>query len=233
LFLIDKKNKLAVLDYQLIYDTDSLIHLDFYCDGIIKEINRYVPNARTEKLGPGMMCLDLKDYTFFQAKLSELVHDQTELKKLLSKMVGSIKPVHTACRKVECQFKSNQIHLYDYLDLYAKVINMMSYKQISDQLESKLIISESRTPSYLIRFYRSIKQLSLGLTEQKIENFIERHGFLYSFSILETELESKTGLKLYLDSKKEWPEIKTVKKKAEKGAPSSLFGMRSYGIITN
>lgn len=199
--LIDRKTNQVVIDYQLVYDIDSAIHLNFYADGLLSEAQTlFSIKTPFSKKGDGMLLASLQRFEEYESLFKATLEKEKMRFEIAKKMTKSIFPVHRLCLKAEREYLSGKIFLSTYLELYQSVVQMLSYKRFSDYCESHFASfqSEARTPSFLLRMLQALERLQHNLDDNEIQTFIDRHGYLFQFSIAESELETSFGIREYL-----------------------------------
>jgi len=201
--LTNPKTNEVVIDFQLIYDADSALHLDFYADGLIEEAHQlFHQYSPFQKINYGFLSCSIPDYEQYENHFDTSMKNHFFLSTAACAMVSTIKPVHELCRKIEKQKRENVFEFSYYKELYQRVVNMMAYKRFSDRCETLFEKPfDIRVPSYLMRLLIALERLDIHSSDE-VTNFIERYGYLYDFYIKESRLETPEGVNKY---------VKTVK----------------------
>ena len=192
------KDNSIVCDFQLIYDTDSKLHFDFYAYGLAKELQLLV--TVNEKVIPayGMLKISKEKYQKALDKIDLICSDHNLLMIEVENMKNAIKRLVYANVLLE-ESLNNEKNILKNLELcFNSVIDVMAYRMISEKSSEILTecvdlkhISELGIPSYL---------LILQQNKEKIKNnydiimFVKEYGYLSSFNIAQTIYESEKYL---------------------------------------
>jgi len=192
------KDNSIIYDFQLIYDTDSKLHFDFYAYGLAKEL-QLLANVN-DKMIPayGMVKISKEKYQKALDKIDLICDDYNLLIIEVENMKNAIKRLIGANILLE-ESLNNEKDMFESLKLcFNSVIDVMAYRMISEKASEMLAecvniehISELGVPSYL---------LILKQNKEKIKNnddiimFIKEYGYLSSFNIAPTLYESEKYL---------------------------------------
>lgn len=207
----------SVLDFQLVYDTDSNIQLDLYADGLLEEPKLVSLPCPFRKRTYGLLSADLEDFNTYQEQFISRITQMQET--LTTGMVQSIVKVHQMCRRIEHSLDKGTSFLSDkalWSDFYKAIIKMMSFKRISDeyQLEYEHLATVVTLPSYMDRLYSSLHNLHNNLSSERILHFIRYTGFLLTFNIEKTELESEETVRMWAN--RSWEKKSSLRRCAPK-----------------
>ncbi|WP_336770146.1 PEP/pyruvate-binding domain-containing protein [Bacillus bombysepticus] len=222
MFLWDANTEQEIIDYQLIYDTDSNLQLEFYADGLTKESLLFSNTSPFTKIDYGLLVANPNRWEEYEKLLVNEITKTEIREKITTQMVLSIKNVHNWCRKIERQLKnesySKNNHLDNWKSFYNSVVHMMSFKRLSDIFQEQWShLAQSITlPSYMDQLHQSLYHLKKNPTKNSIEKFLWYTGFLLTFNIEKTELEHQDGIEKWLA--KDW----NTRTSLRRTAPSSL-----------
>lgn len=193
MFLEDEKE--IIVDFQLFYDTDSFLHLDFYADGLVKE-PKIVINKECvfKKKNMGFVTADKTRYKAYEREFENLLKNPEFINKTKKKMIQSVLDVHRACLRWEKKWRKREIEKKDVKEYYEKITTMMAFKRFSDHCEKKIQKETTRTPSYLMRYIKGLERVRTFPTDKEIQKFINKYGFLQYFGIEKNSAETKNGV---------------------------------------
>ncbi|QSX04999.1 hypothetical protein JYG23_09895 [Sedimentibacter sp. zth1] len=187
MFLEYKKNKSFVCDFQLIYDTDNKLHLDFYAYGLLKEPCVLNLKAKYKLLDYGLIEISKKKYKLISKKMNKITKNLNYMKNITTKMKNSIYRLIESNIEFERLIESG---IYDYnvcKKCFDCVTDVMAYRRIADlsgEYYSKSVCKERYSkigiPSYLITLNEN-KQKINDLNDIKI--FIKEYSYLSTFNI--------------------------------------------------
>ncbi|GAB6422498.1 hypothetical protein bcgnr5378_37090 [Bacillus cereus] len=208
MFLWDANTEQEILDYQLIYDTDSNLQLEFYADGSMKESLLFSHTSPYIKKDYGLLVVNPNLREEYEKLVDNEITKDEIREQITMQMVLSIKNVHNWCRKIERQLQnesySKNNHLGNWRKFYNSIVHMMSFKRLSDIFQNQWShLAQSITlPSYMDQLHQSLYHLKKNPTKNNIDKFSWYTGFLLTFNIEKTELEQQDGIKKWLA--KDW-----------------------------
>lgn len=210
MFLLDKDTKKMCLDFQLIYDVDANIHLDFYADGLCEE-PKYIFGIENifEKISYGFVVADHDKFEDYEKNiLGKRVNDKL-LREVSTKMVNSIFRMKESSEEVEKKIIGKTLDYKDIETYYKEIIEMMAYRRISDIYQHEIeslndhdlikILCEIEVPSYIMILNKKLKELKMNPSEEQIQEFIFNYGFLGDFSISKCEFEMEDFIREKLE----------------------------------
>jgi hypothetical protein len=172
-----------VVDFQIIYDTDNILNVDFYADGLLIEPTvLFGKKTHYEKSGYGLVKTNINKHNRYEKMFNEKIRDKEFLEKNSKDMILSIRNLHRNCRIVEKNLSNLSITILE--NFYNSICKVMSYRRMVEKIqdEIKLIsINNSNVKSYILKLNEQLYKLSKG----EIDNntFIWKYGFLYDFNI--------------------------------------------------
>jgi hypothetical protein len=225
MFLNIKSMGKVVCDFQLIYETDSYIHLDLYADGLVMESTvLFNKEPYLKKENYGMVIGESKQHIEYISFFESIIKKEDVAKQISQKMINSILSTHKICRRSEREIEQGVLKPQTFLDLYTSLSIMLAFKSFSDKCNPEIFSNDRsqfqkmclkvRIPSHITTFTRELSNLSKYSNNKSLQKFIKRYSFLQDFNIRETELETVEGLKAYLDIERE--SYKFKKRKLEK-----------------
>lgn len=208
MFLYNESTAQYICDFQLVYDTDCILHFDFYAVGLLAE-GWVLGESNVMALSDfGFIQCSEKDYLSYNEKLQE---------KILS-----IEFLHTLCEKLHIYInilknvnddyeKRTNNQLFSPIDdflLFDALVKVMAFRRIVDsgleRLEVEYVdrLKNIDSESYLLILQNNLEALDESSTDAVIENFIRNNGFLYSFDMKENKFENFDYIKLLATQKK-------------------------------
>ncbi|MFB9760510.1 hypothetical protein [Ectobacillus funiculus] len=204
MFLINKRDKQVILDYSLIYDIDSALHLDFYARGLCiePEVLFKQPSHFTQ-VSYGLITTNQREHEIYETNLRKNLKSFDFVADLSRRMVKSVFHVHKICRCIEKMPFNQKMQIYD--QLFREVGYMFAFKRFSDLLNPEYfskykqdefleVCRKVRETSHLVKLNTAIERLREETTDERIVHFIKYYGFLDGFSICPTELETIEGV---------------------------------------
>ncbi|PLT31769.1 hypothetical protein [Peribacillus deserti] len=211
-----KTEEKAVFDFELVYDTDSKIHVDWYANGLLWEQKILGGPTAFYKKNYGIIVADLKEYEEYQKFFYEKLSNKTFLQEIVPKLAISIIDVHRACRKFELERTRENAEI-----LHRKVSYMLGFKRVSDYCQNNIDLNKENVPSYLLRIVQGLQRLKEHPSIENKKIFIKRYGYLHTFKIARNELETLEGVQKKIN--KMFPDTVIRKRKNwGLGSPSSI-----------
>jgi len=201
MYLCFQKHNLAVADFQLLYDTDNFIQLDFYAEGLLKEPLLYDNPIFAEKITSGFIKSSYEDYLANEKIYKATIRNQEWVESTSIKMVNSIIRLHKLTRLIEKDLTEEQLSLNLWKDYFSAIAIVMQFKRFTEDCEPTWFtedvdlyenqIKEIHVPSHILLFHKKLDGVKKERTEREIKNFIHLYGFLYDFNIALTPFEDE------------------------------------------
>lgn len=213
MYLCFHKKNLVVADFQLIYDTDNLIQLDFYAEGIRIEPLLYDQKIFSERINYGFLKGTYIDYQKDQQFFMNLMEDSEWVDITSKRMVKSIHNLHKLTKMIERALDEKQLSLPLWESYFYSIANAISFKRFSNTCDPiryseseeqfEFAIKNMRIPSHVLLFYKKLEQLKKDPNDVEIRSFIKKYGFLYDFNIAATPFENISDIKGIIQNQQE------------------------------
>lgn len=198
------KQKKVIMDFQLIYDTDSYIQLDFYAQGLKQEPLLYNRPIYLERKSYGFLTGDLNMHKDNEDVFHEHLQKEEWVHATAKQMIQSIRQLHYMTRKIEASLKNNVLSYELWNDYFQTIARVLSFKRFSDECKAEDFchdtsifeeqVKQLRLPSHILLFHQKFERLRKDYSPETIQEFIHRYGFLYDFNIEETIFENQEAI---------------------------------------
>ncbi len=210
MFLLDRDTGKMCLDFQLIYDVDAYIHLDFYADGLCEEPKCvFGLEGIFKKISYGFVVADKEKFEDYEENVLKKCVNRDLLKKVSNMMVNSIIDIRKSSEVIENKILCNNLTYKDIEVYYQSIIEMMAYRRVSDIYQDEIeglddpdlikLICSTEVPSYMMILNKKLKELKKNSSEEQIKDFIFNYGFLGDFSIKKGEFETEEFIREKLE----------------------------------
>lgn len=201
--LLRDKNNTVIFCFQLRYDFDSQIILDFYSDGLILEpkLIMNLSNSIFNKKSTGIVIAEGNDYNEYSSKLQQCITNIIDLQMTLNNYVKCLINLESVSKSFENIAKIRKLTLKDFDCYYQSIINVMSFTRISNLIDIECNdMNTISIPSHTLLLEDGLYNYSNS--KISFEDFRTEFAFLYDFYIQENILENKESLDKFIYLKK-------------------------------
>lgn len=200
MFIRNDVTEEMVIDFQLIYDCDCRLNIDFYTLGILKESCLLELDEIYTILDFGLVVCSTKDYLVREKIIDEVANCSKKTYDLFFSIKDEFKVIINECIFFEEQAYIGNFEKSPLKNSLNALIKIMSFRRISQRyLENKNEkigkFNYSYMPSYLGMLNEAISKLNKNTSECDLRRFVNEYGFLGNFYIRSSSYENYDFLK--------------------------------------
>lgn len=194
MFLNYLKEDKLVADFQVVYETDNKLLLDFYSCSSAREGEAADIEIECELPAYGMVVLRREDNEALEARYEQIAHDRTALENKSEAMVSAIIALDDENRRFERAVQGGSFDKNALRALFERVTDAMKYRRLADTATELLTervsnerLGELHVPSYIELLSENLRRAG---SLREAESFIWEYGYLGSFDIAPCRFES-------------------------------------------
>ena len=227
-FFKNINNETRVIDFQLIYDCQSKLHLELYGIGLKKESLLIDHKDIYSFIDYGFLECSEKNYQTRLNMLKSICKDYTKLHQLYKKVELKMNKLDILNNYIEEKIKSNIFDISDYIVLADTFTTIMAFRRIPEiffdvskkYTKENLDLTQNELPSFMNLLNEQMNFLHCKMSDNELEDFAFNYGYLASFYMTKTKLEDVEYVRKI--SKKNKPSITKT--------PNKILVNKSYEI---
>ncbi|MDD4113051.1 MAG: hypothetical protein PHC56_08470 [Herbinix sp.] len=204
MFLKYLQDDYMICDFQLVYETDSKLHIDFYAYGLLKEPAVLDVDSNYTLVSYGMVKIDSNEYVRINNRINTIKNEIPILFSKLYEMRNSMYRLIQANKVAEDAIENGQYDISFMKKCFEAITDVMAYRRLADEAgeyySEKITnkrLSQIGIPSYLNILEKNKNNIE-SLSDASL--FVKEYGYLNSFNIKANMGENINNIKIKKDA---------------------------------